>query len=85
MTLREKLEAGPTNKGQHNLRLVVMVQVVEVGAGFLSTARDAERIWHHEQVVVPLERVAALDLSAMIDHAIQNVVVIAGQDGKEEK
>jgi hypothetical protein len=75
---------GKVNDPKHErpFRLVVIVQLIESAPGFLSTARDAEHIWHQEQVVVPLERVGALDLDGMVKRAINNVVVIAGQDNR---
>lgn len=76
MTLGQKESKGP------NLRLVVQVSVIEVGGGFLSTSKEAERTWSVEQVVVPIDRVAALDVQGMVDRQLSNVVVIAGQDGK---
>ena len=65
------------------LRLVALVQVIEVGEGMFSTARETERTWHQEQIVVPLDRVGALDVQDMVNRALKNVVVIAGMDGKE--
>lgn len=66
-----------------NFRLVALVQIIEVGEGVFSTARDVERTWHQEQIVVPLDRVSALDVQEMVDRALKNLVVIAGQDGKK--
>ena len=45
---------------------------------------STERIWAEEKVVVPLERIAALDAQAMIDRLVRDVVHIAGQAEEEE-
>lgn len=45
---------------------------------------NTERIWAEEKVVVPLERIAALDAQAMIDRLVRDVVHIAGQAEEEE-
>ena len=63
---------------ERKFRVLVQVQVIEQAYGFSGT----DRIWSERMMVVPLERIAALDPGALVEQAVKDVVHVAGQ--KEE-
>jgi hypothetical protein len=62
-------------------RVLLQLSILEVDRNYPAT----ERVWAEERVVVPLERIAALDAQAMVDRAVRNVVHIAGQTDQPEE
>lgn len=59
--------------------LLVTVAVIE-REGF-----STDRFWSQEQIVVPLDRVAALDVNAMVDRGITNLQHIAAQNQPQKE